>query len=191
MGSVHEKRFESFRLVEAGFELGGGGIDDLAEGGAVAEAFGHELAFDAAFVLKQEAGASFVIEVNAAVTGFEVGSVEDLMGEEVEGESFGEDGSEGFHEIEGERPAVVLSGVKQAEGWVETDSVEGSSDFVVEECGAEGEAGIDRVEGWACGTPAEGESGRQEGSPDLKVAGGGGSFESAEFVERVNAGAVR
>jgi hypothetical protein len=81
--------------------LGSGGIEDLTEGGAVAKAFSHELAFDAAFVLEQEAGAAVLIEIDAAVAGFEVRRVEDLVGEEVESEGFGEDRAEGFHEIKG------------------------------------------------------------------------------------------
>jgi hypothetical protein len=97
--SVDEEGFKGGGVFEGGFEHDGLLFELLAEGGAVAYGFGEELAFHAAFVLEEEFFASFLFEVGAAVAGFKVGGVEDLVGEEVEGKGFDEDGAEGFDEV--------------------------------------------------------------------------------------------
>jgi hypothetical protein len=130
----------------------------LAEGGAVADGFGHELAFEAAFVLKEVFAPAGVVEVDAAVFGVEAAGVEDLVAEAVEGEGFDEDGAKGFDEVEGKGPAAVFGGVKEAEGGVEAVGVEEGDGFGVEEGGAEGDAGVNGVEG------------RSGGAAGIKVA---------------------
>ncbi|MDW8382874.1 MAG: hypothetical protein RMN51_12305, partial [Verrucomicrobiota bacterium] len=137
----------------------------------------------AAFVLDEEFFAAFGVEEAAAVAGFEVFGGEDFVGEEVEGEGFDEDGAEGFDEVEGEGPASVVGCVEGTEGWVESVGVAGGGGFVVEEGSGEGDAGVDGVEGWSCGSAFEGEFGWKEGGPGLVVFGCSESFEAAEFLE--------
>ncbi len=99
-GSVHEEGFELGGIFKGGLVHDGLLFDLLAQGGAVSGGFGEELAFHAAFVLKDEFFASFVVEVDAAVFGFEVFGVEDLVAEEVQRKGFDKHGAKGFEQIQ-------------------------------------------------------------------------------------------
>jgi len=181
-GLVDEEGFEGVGVFECGFEECGLVFELLSECGAVADGFAEEFAFHAAFVLEEEFAAAVGVEEAAAVAVFEVAVVEDFVGEEVECEGFDEGGSEGFDEVECEGPAAVVGEVEGAECGVEAVGVAEGGGFAVEEGGGEGDAGVDGVVGWACGAAFEGEFGGEEGGPGLEVAGGGETFEAAEFV---------
>ena len=156
--SVHEEGLEFFGEVEGGFEEDRLDFELLAEGGAVAHVFRHELTFHAAFVLEEEAGAAFGVQIDAAVGGFEVFGLEDLVAEAVEGERFGKDGAEGLHEIEREGPAAVFGDVEEAGSGIEAMGMEEGGDLVVKESGAEGEAGVDGIVRGAAGAGSKGNS---------------------------------
>ena len=87
--SVHEERLEFLRDIEGAFKHHCLRFQLLAQGGAVGDVLGHELTFHAALVLEEEAGATFGVELDAAVLRLEVGGVEDLVSEEVESEGLG------------------------------------------------------------------------------------------------------
>ena len=180
--SVHEEGLEFFGEIEGGFEEDGLGFELLAEGGAVAGVFGHELAFHAALVLEEEAGAAFGIQIDPAVGGLEVFFLEDLVAEAIEGEGLGEDGAERFHEVEGKGPAAILRDVEEAGSGIETMGMEEGGDFVIKEGGAEGEAGIDGIVRGAAGAALEGEFHREESGPDFKIPGSGGPFAAAQLL---------
>src|ERR1039458_5315691 len=109
----------------------------------------------AALVLEEELLAAFLVEIGPAVPGLEMVRVEDLVAEEVQGEGFDEDGPEGFEEVQGEGPAAILGGVEEAEGGVEAVGVKEGDSFGVKEGGAEGDAGVDGVEGRAGGAAVD------------------------------------
>jgi hypothetical protein len=186
--SVHEEGLEFFGEVEGGFEEDRLNFELLAEGGAVAYVFRHELTFHAALVLEEVAGAACGIQIDAAVGGFEVFGLEDLVAEAVEGERFGKDGAEGLHEIEREGPAAVFGDMEEAGSGIEAMGMEEGGDLVIKKSGAEGEAGIDGIVRGAAGAALEREFHGKEGGPDFKIPGSGGPFAAAQFIHALAPG---
>ena len=128
-------------------------------------ALGKELALHSALVLQDELLATVLVEIDPAVAGLEMVGVEDLVAEEVQGQGLDQDRPEGLHEVQGQRPAAILGGVEQAEGRVQAVGVKEGHGFGVKESGAEGDAGVDGVEGRAGGAALEGEVLGQEARP--------------------------
>ena len=73
----------------------------LAQGCAMADEFGHELAFHSAFVLEEELFSSIGIQIDSAIAVLEVLLVEHLVCEQVEGEGFDDYWAERLDEVEG------------------------------------------------------------------------------------------
>ena len=163
--------------------VGQGRIRMESGSGAVAGVFRHELAFHAAFILEDEAGPSFRIEINAAVRGLKMRGLKDLVGEAVESESFRENGTERLHQVQGKGPAAVFCDVEETGGRIQAMGMQEGSDFVVKQSGPKGEASVDRIVRGAAGAALEREFRREKAGPDFKIAGGCRPLTSAQFID--------
>ena len=178
--SIHDERFEGALGEEEAFQGVELAADLVAQGGAFAGEVGGEGPVHAAFVGGVVAAATFVIEVDAALAGFEViRGMDGAVVKQIKGESVGDGGAEGLDEVEGEGGAAGLGFVEVAEGGIEAGGVEGGGGLVGEEGVAKGEECVGGVVGWAARPAFERGVGGEEGGEGVEVGSGGGAFVAA------------
>lgn len=104
----------------------------------------------------------------------------------------GDEGAEGFHEVECESGAAEAGLVVEAHHGVEADSVAGDGEVLDEEAVGEGEESVDGVARGAAVAAGEVEgeggvlvgSGFDEAAEGLEVEAGGVAFDAEELIER-------